>query len=190
MVSFERAVASGYGVELDVRDLDGELVVSHDPPRRGTLTLDAVIDVFRRSGTAGTIAVNVKADGLQERLSAALAPLARESWFAFDMSVPDALGYARHGLPVFTRQSDLEPEPALLDRSVGVWLDDFEGAWLTRATVEAHLDAGRRVAIVSPELHGRDHTAVWDQWRRWPVWDRAGVALCTDHPTEAEETFA
>lgn len=49
MVSFERTFASGDGVELDVRDLDGELVVSHDPPRRVTLTLDAVIDVFRRS---------------------------------------------------------------------------------------------------------------------------------------------
>ena len=52
------------------------------------------------------------------------------------------------------------------------------------------LDAGKHVAVVSPELHKRDHVAAWQQWRTWSVWDSERVHLCTDHPTQAEEVFA
>jgi glycerophosphoryl diester phosphodiesterase len=32
--AFRRAFEGGFGIETDIRDLDGELVVSHDPPTR------------------------------------------------------------------------------------------------------------------------------------------------------------
>jgi hypothetical protein len=44
--------------------------------------------------------------------------------------------------------------------------------------------------VVSPELHGRDHVAAWDEWRRWTVWASPDVHLCTDHPSHAQEVFA
>ncbi|MCW3031275.1 MAG: hypothetical protein JWM66_1408, partial [Solirubrobacterales bacterium] len=110
--------------------------------------------------------------------------------FAFDMSVPDTLRYARAGLPYFSRHSDVEPEPPLYGGSCGVWLDDFAGGFVTEARIASHLGAGKRVAVVSPELHGRDHVAAWDEWRTWSVWDSGRVELCTDHPTQAEEVFA
>lgn len=190
LVAFQRAFDCGYGAEIDVRDLDGELVVSHDPPVRGALALDDVIDALTSSGCPGVLAVNIKADGLQARLAEALAGLDSAQWFAFDMSVPDALGYVSAGLPTFTRHSDVEPDPVLLRDAQGVWLDDFGGGWLGEDQIAAHLAADRRVAVVSPELHGRDHHAVWAQWRSWKVWDHPGVSLCTDHPLEAQEVFA
>jgi glycerophosphoryl diester phosphodiesterase len=189
LAAFERAFARGWGAEVDVRDLDGRLVVSHDPPVRGALLLADVVDAYRAAGQPGRLAINVKADGLQASLGAALAGLRPSAWFAFDMSVPDAIVSLRHGLPVFTRHSDAEPEPVLYDAAEGVWLDDFAGGWITETRVAAHLDAGRHVAIVSPELHGRDHRAVWSAWRRWTVWTRPGVSLCTDFPHEAMEVL-
>jgi glycerophosphoryl diester phosphodiesterase len=190
LAAFSRAFECGYGAEIDVRDLDGELVVSHDPPLRGALALAEVVDALTSSGSGGLLAVNVKADGLQPRLAEALASLDPARWFAFDMSVPDAIGYVRAGLPTFTRHSDVEPDPVLLHDASGVWLDDFGGGWLGEERVAAHLAAGKRVAVVSPELHGRDHQAVWEQWRSWQVWSHPGVSLCTDHPLEAREVFA
>jgi glycerophosphoryl diester phosphodiesterase len=181
--AFESAFRNGWGVEIDVRDLDGELVVSHDVPRRGALPFSQALEL----GTGGPLAVNVKADGLQHKLADALRGVA--DWFAFDMSVPDAIVCLKHRLPTFTRHSDVERDPVLYDQADGVWLDDFTGGWLTEERVAAHLEAGKRVAVVSPELHRRDHGPVWAEWRRWSVWSSPAVLLCTDHPAEAEAVF-
>jgi glycerophosphoryl diester phosphodiesterase len=187
--AFERAFAAGWGAEIDVRDLDGELVVSHDPPVRGALPFAAVVDAYRAAGEPGRLAINVKADGLQAPLAAALAGVRPSAWFAFDMSVPDAIVSLRHGLPVYTRHSDAEPAPVLYEEAEGIWLDEFGGGWLTEERIAAHLDAGKRVAVVSPELHRRDHREAWSAWRGWSVWRRPGVALCTDFPHEALEVL-
>jgi glycerophosphoryl diester phosphodiesterase len=188
--AFRDAFARGWGVELDVRDLDGELVISHDPPSAGALAFAAVVDAYLEHGCPGCLAVNVKADGLAEPIARALREVDPDRWFAFDMSVPDMLHYVRAGLPVFTRHSDVEPAPALYGDVAGVWLDDFDGEFIDRSVIERHLSEDKRVAVVSPELHGRDRDAVWRQWRSWAVWERGDVMLCTDHPTDAAQVFA
>lgn len=188
--AFHAAFRRGWGVELDVRDLDGALVVSHDPPTAGAPSFDEVVAAYVADGCPGPLAVNVKADGLESMIAGALDELDASHWFAFDMSVPDSLRYLRAGLPCFTRHSDLERRPASYEQAAGVWLDDFGGGWITEATIAAHLTAGKRVAVVSPELHGRDHNSVWREWRRWDVWRSEHVLLCTDRPEEAEEVFA
>jgi len=185
--AFARAFASGWGVELDVRDRDGELVVSHDPASAESPALAAVLDLYRAAPRAGPLAVNVKADGLQRRLAGVL----RDGDFLFDMSVPDAVVSLKHGLPVFTRHSDVEPDPVLYASSEGVWLDDFfDGRFVTEERIGAHLAAGKRVAVVSPELHGRDRESAWAEWLTWDVWSSPEVLLCTDAPADAEEVFA
>lgn len=188
--AFRAAFERGWGVELDVRDLAGDLVVSHDPPVHGALPFSALVDLYLEHDAPGCLAVNVKADGLERMVADALAEVDRDRWFGFDMSVPDALGYARRALPLFTRHSDVEAEPALYAEADGVWLDDFGGGWISEEIVAGHLAAGKRVAVVSPELHGRDHTPAWGDWRSWDVWSSSDVLLCTDLPVEAEETFA
>ncbi|MGF7173208.1 glycerophosphoryl diester phosphodiesterase [Azospirillum doebereinerae] len=186
MAAFERALAAGFGLELDVRDQDGRLVVSHDPPVGEVPDLAALLELFDRHGRPGPLAINVKSDGLQAGLARMLAPLAPKDFFVFDMSIPDTLGYLRAGLPAFTRQSEHEPVPALLDRAAGVWMDLFESDWIDAAAIRRHRDAGRAVALVSPELHGRPHR---DAWRAWRASDGPGVMLCTDFPDEAREFF-
>jgi hypothetical protein len=190
LAAFERAFEHGWGAEIDVRDLDGELVVSHDTPRAGALPLAAVLDAHARLSAPGKLAINIKSDGLQEPLGHALAAADPDDWFLFDMSVPDALVSLKRRLPVFTRHSDVESVPAVYDESIGVWLDDFFGGFVTEDRIADHLAAGKRVAVVSPELHGRDHTSTWQAWREWGVWREPGVLLCTDHPAEAREVFA
>lgn len=184
--AFERALAAGFGLELDVRDQDGRLVVSHDPPVGNTLELAALLAAYERFGRPGPLAVNVKSDGLQPALAALLESLEPHQYFVFDMSVPDTLGYLRAGLPVFTRHSEYEPQPALLDRAAGVWMDCFERDWIDAAAIRRHTAAGRAVALVSPELHRRPHRDAWAAWR--PA-DGPGVLLCTDFPEEARAFF-
>src|SRR5207253_10360528 len=129
------------------------------------------------------LALNVKADGLQQLLPPLLARHTVTNWFVFDMSVPDALGWLRIGAPTFTRQSEVEPNPAYYEPAAGVWLDAFDGEWWDAGVIGRHLAVGKRVCVVSPELHGRDPRSAWDALVVFRSDPR--VMLCTDRPEDA-----
>lgn len=177
------SIAQGFGTELDVRDCLGKLVLSHDLADVHSPAWRDVVDMF--AGTELPLAVNVKADGLSGALAEMFATRGVD-WFAFDMSGPETVRYAKAGLPFFTRHSDVEPDPILYHEAAGVWLDGFSGIWFGRDTIEKHLAASKRVCIVSPELHGRDPETLWPQLRDLP--DEA--MLCTDYPDQATAFFA
>lgn len=188
-LAFERALDHGFGIETDFRDLDGELVVSHDIPRHGAMTAAAFVDLFKARPTASPMALNVKADGLQALMAEFIAASGMADAFVFDMAVPDMRGYLSSGVPTFTRLSEYEPTPAFLDRSAGVWLDAFEGEWYDAALISALLAQDKRVAIVSPELHGRPHAALWRFLKENRFHADARVSICTDLPLDAQEYF-
>lgn len=191
-----RAFADGFGVETDIRDRNGALVISHDPPSGPCMTFEDFLAMYIRHGAPGPLALNVKADGLQ-RLSAdalAKAGVGENAYFFFDMSIPDAFLFARQNLPIFTRESEIEPTPHLLDRAQGIVLDCFHADWITAAKILQHLEAGRSVMLISPELHGRDPVRSWAEWRKLTGARVARPAdtrlmLCTDRPREAKEVF-
>lgn len=180
--AFRLAWQEGWGIETDLRDHAGEVVVSHDPARGNELRLEALLEAHAAYGANTPLALNVKADGLAPAVAAALAVARTTSAFAFDMSVPDTFGYLRAGVPVWTRWSDVEPHPPLLERSVGIWVDAFEddGWWDVDAVAKAAVE--RTVCVVSPELHGRDPRATWAQLASLPV------LVCTDRPHDLLET--
>jgi glycerophosphoryl diester phosphodiesterase len=196
--AFERALAAGYGIETDVRDCDGELVISHDMPRRATgqppISLAAFLELYTSYPGRPTLAINIKADGLQEPVQAALSARAVSSYFVFDMSVPDTLGWLRRGMPVFTRRSEFETGSSLDVQAKGLWLDAFETPHVRAADIAATLRAGKQAAIVSPELHGKPHREAWAEWRgllgALTAGERRHVLLCTDFPGEAAQYFA
>lgn len=195
--AFAAAFELGFGVETDVRDLDGELVVSHDPPVRGALAWNAFLDLYVKHGAPGRLAINIKADGLAKPLVGSLLDrqLLTKS-FVFDMSVPDMRAYLNQPVAVFTRFSDAEPDPCFYDRADGVWVDDFESAWASSRRAVDDLVAGKAIAMVSPELHGKPHEAAWAAWFEdfkiaQEQWGKFGdrVMICTDLPIEARRQF-
>jgi glycerophosphoryl diester phosphodiesterase len=188
--AFARSFVSGFGTETDLRDLDGTLVIAHDPPRQGALMAEAVLKQHRAVDPSLPLALNIKADGLQRMVADLLERLGVPDAFVFDMSVPDMLGWFTAGVPVFTRMSDVEPEPLMADRAAGVWLDAFHSDWWDAGTVDRLLDQGLGVCVVSPDLHRRDHRPAWDKLA--VVVERASsdrLMLCTDFPQKAREFF-
>lgn len=186
--AFRRALDAGFGIETDVRDHDGALVISHDPPRGGDLQLlsDFLTD-FKAAGEPGPLALNIKADGLQSAIRRECDAANVTNLFVFDMAVPDALGYFTHGFEVFTRHSEVEPQPAFLSKARGVWIDCFYGDWITADVVQEHRSADRKAALVSPELHRREPSGAWAAWRS--LARDPGVMLCTDFPGDARDYF-
>lgn len=186
--AFERSFALGFGTETDLRDSAGQLVVSHDPPTAKALPADEMLRLHQRIAPDVPLALNIKADGLQGLVEQHLQAFGVRDYFLFDMAVPDAVGYLRKGMQVFTRHSELESEPAYYQQACGVWVDAFAEDWITPSAVTAHLEAGKRVCVVSPELHGRDRLGLWQRLRDVPA-PPGRLLLYTDHPEEAKSFF-
>jgi hypothetical protein len=188
-VAFKRSFAAGFGTETDVRDLGGQLVIAHDPPVDGALPFDEFLELYGRCCPARDLplALNVKADGLQVQLRDELERFGVNTFFVFDMSVPDMLGYHKFGLPFYTRRSEHEGAPALYDAASGIWLDAFEGEWFDADTIRSDLRAGKQVCVVSPELHGRGHEALWTMLNDSGLTAESGLTICTEFPNRAYE---
>lgn len=188
--AFEAALAAGYGIETDIRDCCGTLVISHDMPRGGEQSFDDFLSLYRRIGNPTTLALNIKADGLAPAVLETLHRHRVSNYFCFDMSVPDSRGYVKLGMPVFARRSEFEPATAASFDAPGVWLDAFDSQWFDSADVEAILLGGQDVCVVSPELHRRDHRTLWNDLQRWITWSDAAtecdnrLMICTDLPNQ------
>ncbi|WGW06069.1 PI-PLC domain-containing protein [Tropicibacter oceani] len=188
--ALQRALEAGYGIETDFRDLNGALVVSHDPPAgQDILGAETFFGLYSDLSAKGRLALNIKADGLQQMLLDALqgAGVDLQSVYAFDMAVPDALGYLPTPIPAYTRISEYEAVPSFLDRAAGVWVDNFTGDFPQVAEAARLMGQGHRVAIVSPELHRRDHRALWDDIAAAGLHENPLFELCTDLPHMAAD---
>jgi len=186
-VAFERSFSLGFGTETDIRDMGRDIVISHDSPSGGELLIGGLLELAAKYSPALLLALNVKSDGLQGRTAAALRQYALQEFFVFDMSVPDSLNWIRQGIPVFMRQSEYEPAPALYSQAAGIWLDAFTSDWWTVETISRHLDAGKGVCIVSPELHARDHRPAWERLLQSDIRRHPDLILCTDLPEAARD---
>lgn len=187
LTAIARAFDNGFGIETDVRDHDGALVIAHDPPdanaREFRLILEQSID------SKCTIAVNIKADGLASMLKTLFFKHSQIDWFAFDMSIPDMITFAREGLPFFTRASEFENDPACYHAACGIWLDAFHSTWYEPQSIQNWLNDGKKVCIVSAELHRRDRQAHWQWILDSGIAKHANLMLCTDHPEDARAAF-
>lgn len=187
--AFERALQGGFGIETDLRDANGRVVISHDMPRGTEMSLDQFLALCARYPDARPLALNIKADGLQSAVQTALAAHQISDAYVFDMAVPDALGYLAQAIPTYTRCSEYEPAPPYLPRAAGIWLDAFHSDWYQSAEIRSWLEQGKQVCLVSPELHRRPHQALWTMLRDSGLHTHPLLSLCTDFPDLAKEVF-
>lgn len=144
-----------FGVEVDVRSLGGRLIMHHDPFVEGEDFL-RWIAAYRH----GTLILNVKEEGLEERLIDLMQGHGIEDFFFLDQSFPFLIKWSRMGESrCAVRVSEYETVATALTlagKVNWVWVDcfsrfplDFDGAQVLK-------DAGFKLCLVSPELQGRD----------------------------------
>lgn len=182
-VAFKHAVNCGIGIETDLRDYCGQLVISHDIAKGSEMLFDDFLTLLKTSSLP--LALNIKADGLATHI--ALQNIS--NWFAFDMSIPEMIQYHKMGLPVYTRVSEYEKQAVLYDQALGIWVDTFESIWYDVSLIERFLSDGKRVCLVSPELHGRDHMVLWQLLHTNPIIHNQNLMLCTDYVQHALSFF-
>jgi len=187
--AFCRSFKAGIGVETDIRDYNGRLVISHDIPSGNELSFEQFLKLFSEYDKSLPLALNIKSDGLQDSLKSLLDKYKIENYFVFDMSVPDGLQYIKRDFKVFTRQSEYEKIPSLYENAQGVWLDCFNEDWIDELTIKKYLSENKKVCIVSPELHNRDNLKVWEKYRNIPFINNDNIMLCTDFVEKANDFF-
>lgn len=184
-ISFDRSFELGFGIETDIRDHMGRLVISHDVPTGSESDMSELVSLFK--GNNLLLALNVKSDGLAPLIKEMMGGRDPSSWFVFDMSIPDMRCHLKLGNPVFARMSEVESYPPWFDTVSGIWLDSFDRDWYKIDLIQDLLTQGKRVCIVSPELHGRDPANLWTELL--PIAENNSLILCTDTPEYAHYFF-
>lgn len=181
-VAFERAFDNSFGVETDLRDICGTLVISHNMPNGDEMTFEEFLKIL--DGRNIPIALNIKADGQSEEIQRLITKYDVKNYFTFDMSIPEMVVQHKSKLTVFTGMSDIVNYPIMLNEAHGVWLDSFYSDWFGEKEILDLINKKKQVCIVSPDLHGREYRSIWKKYKNIP-----GIMICTDHPDEAEEYF-
>lgn len=190
VIAFERALKNGFGIETDIRDYRDEIVISHDFPNANSLSFDNFVNLVTRLNPTVLLALNIKSDGLHSKL--VNNELSSMNYFYFDMSNPETLRYQKNNLPFYTRFSDVEPTPVLYEKSQGVWMDNFSSDHLDFDLLLKFLSDSKKVALVSPELHGFKHLDYWSALKEFFKENQhftENCSICTDFPSQAKEYF-
>ncbi|RDZ26740.1 phosphatidylinositol-specific phospholipase C/glycerophosphodiester phosphodiesterase family protein [Lysobacter silvisoli] len=149
-----RETSTDYGIELDIRSRGDALIVHHDPFAEGERLEDWLRDYRHR-----LLILNVKEEGLEDRLIALMRAYGIEDWFFLDQSFPFLVRTANRGEPrCAVRVSEFESIDtalALAGRVRWVWVDCFTRFPLDRDQADRLHAAGFRLCLVSPELQGR-----------------------------------
>jgi hypothetical protein len=127
------ALQSGFSVEIDLRDLLGSIVISHDPPKtQSNLAIAQLRRAIYQIGSGiqdQVLALNVKSDGLIALFDQ--NPILPINHFFFDMSLPENYRYREVlGLSPAIRVSEYEsiPNGCEIDDE-WIWLDGFKSDW-------------------------------------------------------------
>lgn len=181
-MAFERAFDNGFGIETDLRDICGKIVISHDMPTGSEIAFEEVLQIL--AGRNLTLALNIKADGQAREIKRLLEKYNHTNYFTFDMSIPEMVVQHKLGMKIFTGLSDIAPSPVLLEQAEGIWLDCFNADWFGEKEIATLTSQGKKVCIVSPDLHKREHKPAWEKYK-----NMHGIMVCTDYPEEAKEFF-
>jgi len=171
------------GVEVDIRSQGSKLIIHHDPFVVDAPDFEEWIAAYRH----GTLILNVKEEGLEDRLLALMAERGIEDFFFLDQSFPFLIRTARRGeRRCAVRVSEFETVETALSlagKVDWVWVDCFTRFPLNRRQADRLHEAGMKLCLVSPELQGRTDPAEIAALRS--LLKREGIvaeAVCTKTP--------
>jgi hypothetical protein len=146
------------GVEVDIRSEGDQLIIHHDPFVKGE-NFDEWIKHYRH----GTLILNVKEEGLENRLLSTMAEHQIERFFFLDQSFPFLIKTARLGerrcAARLSEYEHIETVLSLAGKIDWVWVDCFTYFPLQTEAAKTLENAGFRLCLVSPELQGRSAEA-------------------------------
>lgn len=142
-----------YGIEMDIRSYGNDLVVHHEPCVKGELFSEWLTNFHHK-----TLILNVKEEGLEDRVLELVHHYEIEDYFFLDQSFPFLVKTAKQGeRRCAVRVSEFESIESALSLASYIdwcWVDCFTHFPLNNASATRIQNAGLKLCLVSPELQG------------------------------------
>ncbi len=143
------------GIEFDVRDSDGKIIVTHDPFTTGQLFEDFLF----YCDPSKFYIVNIKSEGIEYRILELLKEHSIQNFFFLDCSIPMMVKLGKqytNKLAVrFSEYESIETVKKMASLVEWVWVDTFTKIPLTQEQQEELHQLGLKLCFVSPELQGQ-----------------------------------
>jgi hypothetical protein len=172
-----------FGVEIDIRSNGDQLYLCHDPFSSGD-SLEEWLELYNH----GTLILNVKEEGLEDRLIELMQKFSIDDYFFLDQSFPFLIKSASKGenkcAVRVSEFENIETAMKLSGKIDWVWVDCFTRFPLTAKDAKRlQIDGGFKLCFVSPELQGRmDIDQIKEYRDRIMSLGIRGDAVCTKHP--------
>lgn len=142
-----------YGVEIDIRSYKDKLILHHDPFVEGE-----EFDLWLKNFHHETLILNIKEEGLEDKILFFLEKFGIKKYFFLDQSFPFLIRNVRKGIPNSAlRISNYESIETLMNLSGKVnwvWVDIFNSFPISVAEYNIIKKLNYKLCYVSPELQG------------------------------------
>ncbi|MBH10754.1 MAG: hypothetical protein CMG74_10475 [Candidatus Marinimicrobia bacterium] len=149
-------VPKDYGVEVDLRDYDGNIVLQHDPFKDGDN-----FEKFLSSYKHGTLILNIKSEQIEYKVLELIHKYKIKKYFLLDSSFPMIYKLSNNGEKnLAIRLSDFEGIETIINmkgKVKWVWLDCFDKFILNKNIYNVLKKNNFKICIVSPALHHRSN---------------------------------
>lgn len=163
-----------FGIEVDVRDYNNKIVVSHDIPTSDSIQFS---EFLKSVNPNQLVAINIKSSGIEYELHKILQDHKKIDYFTFDWSIPALMNALKSNLICAFRQSEFEKD--IFQDCSWVFIDTFQKIWYNNNFLRSMKNNGYKIALVSPELHNRKDEL--EKFREIVNFDFVD-AICTDFP--------
>jgi hypothetical protein len=169
------------GIEVDIRSCGENLIIHHDPFLKGE-SFEEWIASYRH----GLLILNVKEEGLEDRLLDLMNKHSIVDFFFLDQSFPFIVkttkgGEHRSAIRVSEFES-IETALSLCGKVQWVWVDFFTRFPLDHEMFHRLKSAGFSICLVSPELQGYDEACIAALQKILKHERIAPDAVCTKQP--------
>ena len=169
------------GIEIDIRTKDNTLIIQHEPFIEGVELQEWLLHFKHKY-----LILNVKEDGLEEKLKYEMQRFNIKNFFFLDQPYPSIIKTLKTGerriAARFSEYETIHNLRILKGQIDWVWIDHFTKSPLNQETYRELKQCAFKICLVSPELQGHNKSEVIELRRR--ISEKALIpdAVCTKFP--------
>ena len=156
------------GVEIDLRDSNNKIIVTHDPYTNGV-----EFEEYIKNYSHSFIILNIKSEGIEYKIKEILNKYNITNYFFLDSSFPMIYKLANSGESnIAIRLSEFEDINTVLNLKnlvKWVWVDCFTKFVIDNEKYELLKNAGFKLCLVSPELHNLNRISEIEQYKKYII---------------------